>query len=255
MLNRLGIIGAGQVARHHADAAAAMGAEIVTACTGNENSANWTRFRHHAPTASRAADGAEILLDPDVEAVIACMNWDVMPEWLERLLVTEKPVLLEKPIGLELYATLNTVRGALNAGSLKMVGYNRRFYKTVILLRERIRGGGLKAVDVVISEPIESHRMRHGEVILPHLLVFSSAHSLDLMLHLLGPLEPVAVSAHTGVGSAAPFKSYNGLLRTVEGIPVSLALNADDPTPAGIRCRYDDGSTWHLTPLEVLTIY
>ena len=36
---------------------------------------------------------------------------------------------------------------------------------------------------------------------------------------------------------------------------MSLAINAEDPSPAGIRLLFDDHTSWLLSPLETLTIY
>ena len=252
---RLGFLGAGKVARHHARAARVLGATVTIACTRDINSPNWAPFCEEAPTATQMTDGEALLADSRVDAIVACLDWKTLPQWLNRLLELDKPVLLEKPIGLDLQSTRTLASRARSTRCLKMVGYNRRFYKPVQRLMDRISRGGLKAADVVISETIESHAERHGRDVIPHLLAFASAHVLDLMLYLFGPLEPVAMSAYAETGHAAPFVSYNGVLRTEAGVPVSLALNADDPTPAGIRCRFDDGSTWHLAPLEALTVY
>jgi len=254
-VQRLGILGAGTVARHHADAARALGADIVAACTRRADSPNWELFLRHAPNARRVEDGESLLVDPAVDGLVACPDWRVLPQWLDRLLASPMPVLIEKPIGLDLGSVRKSLEKIESDLGSKMVGYNRRFYEPVIRLRKRIGEGGLKAADVVISENTDAHISKHGHEVVPHLLAFASAHTLDLMLHLFGSLEPVAMAPHAEQGEAAPFKSHNGILRTMAGVPVSLALNANDPSAAGIRCRFDDGMTWHLAPLEVLTIY
>ena len=41
-----------------------------------------------------------MLEDPEIDAVIACLPWNVTETWLPDLLASPKPVLLEKPIAL-----------------------------------------------------------------------------------------------------------------------------------------------------------
>ena len=254
-IKRLGFLGAGHMARSHAAAAVVLGAEITAGCTAREDSPNWDEFKKIAPHARYMTDGEALIADDTVDAVVACLPWDVMPQWAERLMKAPGPVLMEKPIGFD----ANEARAQAEAFAAtlgnKLVGYNRRFYETVILLRERVKRGGLKAVRVVIAESIESQVERHGRDILTHLVSFCSAHTLDLMLHILGPLRPVAAAPFPETGEAAPFVSLNGMLATQEGIPVALALNADEPVNTGMCCLFDDGTAWELSPLETLTVY
>lgn len=254
-MQRVGLIGIGPAARHHAAAVEAVGAKVLVACALRTDSPNWSSLAAIAPEMRQLPDPQAVLDDPRIEAVVACLPWDVMPDWLERLAASPKAVLIEKPIGLAAAATRDVLARRVRHGGLKIVGYNRRFYEPVARLRERLSQGGLKAVEIVISEDIPSQIARHGEAIVEHLLAFSSAHALDLALHLLGPLRPVALTAQRGTGDAGEFTSFNGLLETDTDIPVTLALNANDPSPAGIRCRFDDATAWHLSPLEVLSVY
>jgi|TARA_B100000315_G_C14318696_1_gene469773 predicted dehydrogenase len=62
-MKRLGFLGAGPMARSHAAAAAALGAEIVAVCTAREDSPNQDEFRKIAPQARHMTDGAALLAD------------------------------------------------------------------------------------------------------------------------------------------------------------------------------------------------
>jgi predicted dehydrogenase len=254
-VKRLGFLGAGPMARAHGAVALALGAEIVAVCTAREDSPNRDEFRKIAPQARHMTDGEALLADDAVDGVVACLPWDVMPQWAARLMKTPRPVLMEKPIGFDADEARTQAEAASASLGDKLVGYNRRFYETVALLRGRVTQGGLKAVRVVISESLESQIERHGRDIIPHLVSFCSAHTLDLMLHIFGPLRPVALASFPEKGEAAPFVSLNGMLATQDGVAVTLALNADDPVNTGLRCLFDDGTAWELSPLETLTIY
>jgi predicted dehydrogenase len=254
-IKRLGFLGAGPMALSHAAAAVTLGAEIVAVCTARKDSSNWDEFRKIAPHARRVTDGGALLEDAGTDGVVVCLPWDVMPRWAARLMKTPKPVLMEKPIGFDADEARTQAEAATTTLGNKLVGYNRRFYETVTLLRERVEKGGLKAVRVVISESVESQVERHGRDIIAHLISFCSAHTFDLMLHVLGPLRPVAMASFPEKDNAAPFVSFNGMLTTAENVPVTLALNVNDPANTGIRCLFDDGTAWELMPLEILTVY
>lgn len=242
------------MARAHAAAAAALGADIVAVCTAREDSPNRDEFKKIVPHARHMTDGEALIADEAVDAVVVCLPWDVMPQWALRLMGTPKPVLMEKPIGFDAGEARTQAEAATTTAN-KLVGYNRRFYETVALLRDRVKQGGLKSVRVVIAESVDIWTGRHGRDIVAHLIPFCSAHTLDLMLHIFGPLRPVAVAPFSEKGEAAPFVSLNGTLATQENVAVVLSLNADDPVNTGIRCLFDDGTAWELSPLETLTVY
>ncbi len=253
MLSRIAVLGAGKVARHHAKAFAAAGATVVAASTRRADSPNWQAFRAEAPGARFVADGAALLTDNEVEGVVVGLPWHEMPHWTQRLLACPKPMLIEKPLALDAGA-LETALAAAPRNGNKIVGYNRRFYVTVGRLRERLAQGGLKAVYATMSEDVARHVEAHGPRVLAHLLPFAS-HSLDLLLHLLGPLAPARVYAYAERGYPAPVASFNGVLETKAGIPVFAAINTDDPAPAGLRFLFDDHTSWVLAPLERLEVY
>ncbi len=254
-IKRLGFLGAGPMARAHGAAAVALGAEIAAVCTAREDSPNWDEFKKITPHARHMTDGEALFADDAVDAVVACLPWDVMPQWAVRMMETPKPVLMEKPIGFDADEARVQAEAVTATLGNKLVGYNRRFYETVARLRGRVKQGGLKGVRVVISESVESQIERHGKDIVAHLVPFCSAHTLDLMVHIFGPLHPVALAPFPEKGKAAPFVSLNGMLATQDGVAVTLALNADDPVNTGLRCLFDDGTAWELSPLETLTIY
>ena len=252
---RIAVLGAGAVACHHAAAALALGHKVVAGSTRSPDSPRWGRFQEVAPEARYVAEGADLLDDPEIDAVIACLPWNVMPDWLEALLRCERPVLLEKPIALDSASLDRRLAAVGRPPARKQVGFNRRYYAPVRRLAARLAEGGLRAAQVTISEDIGAHSRKHGPALIPHLLAFASCHLLDLCLHLLGPLRVVRLQAHRERGLSEPFTSYNGLLETAEGLPVSMALNASDPAPIGIRCLFDDHSSWLLSPIELLTIF
>jgi predicted dehydrogenase len=250
---RVGIAGIGPAGIQHARAVIASGHEVAAVAVSDAKSPRVGEFGAIAPDA-RIITGFEALLaDDGLDALVIALPWNMTPEILPALLACDKPMLIEKPIGLK----AETIAAALNAPDAKtdgkLIGFNRRFYGTVERLRARLRDGGLKAAYITISEDLGRQQNAHGSEIIPHLLTFSSAHTLDLALHVLGQLS--VVKLYRSPEKEVPFTSVNGLLQTAAGVPVHLALNASDPSPAGMRFLFDDHTTWSLSPLEMLSIF
>lgn len=245
----------GSVARFHAEVVQAAGYTVSVGCGTSEDSPRWQAFKSVAPQARFEPDGRAVLCDPDVDAVVACLPWDMNESWLPDLLSTTKPVLLEKPVALSSSVLSEAIDQNQETISNKMVGLNRRFYRTVQELKRRIEGGGVKSVELTISETVQGLANTYGDEIISHVLVYSSCHILDTACRVLGPLKPIKIYEFAESQYARPFSSISGVLETSEGAPVYLNVLADNPSPVGLRVFFDDQTTWHLSPIERLVAY
>jgi myo-inositol 2-dehydrogenase/D-chiro-inositol 1-dehydrogenase len=252
---RIGILGAGTIARDHADAIHALGHTVSAACSRSDGSSSWQEFIRAAPGARFESSGASLLRDPEIDAVVACLPWNVTESWLPDLLAAAKPVLIEKPLALSAARLKRSLERAQANIENKVVGFNRRFYEPVQKTKERLRHGGLKAAEIAVSEAVNRLAAQFGPEVIPHTLAYSSCHMLDAALYLLGPLQPVKLYRYTENDYPSPFRSMTGLLETHAGIPVTLSIHADAPVPVGMRFYFDDRTVWHLSPMERLTAY
>lgn len=240
---RLGFIGIGNMARHHARAAQACGAEIRAACSARNDSPNWQAWYLAYPRC-RFEKSIEAVLDAGADALVAAPSWRELIALTPRLLSLDVPVLLEKPIAM--------TAGAPPSPSDKRVGFNRRHYQSVNVLRGQVQTQPLLSAHVVVSEHIGHHVATSGSDIIAHLLRYTSIHVFDLVEYIFGDPEVVSITARD-MGNG--FVCYNGLLRTTGGVPIHLSVNADDPGPIGIWCRFASGEHFALSPLERLSIY
>ena len=255
MPTRVGFLGVGIIARAHAEAVRELGHTTVAGSATSAGSPRWLEFKSIAPQARFRLDGHALIGDKDVDAVVACLPWNVTESWLPRLLATPKPVMIEKPVALTAAALSAAMAGQPAWLENKIIGFNRRFYRTVQTLKKRIDQGGMKSVEITISETISGLAATYGPQIIEHILVYSSSHPLDTAVYLLGPLQPVKIYGHQERAYAKPFRSVTGLLETEQNTPVFLSIMADNPAPMGIRAYFDDQTTWHLSPLERLIAY
>ena len=252
---RIGFLGVGSIARYHAEVLRAMGHVVSVGAGTTVESPRWRAFKTEAAQARFESNVHAVLEDPDIDMVVSCLPWNVTETWLPELLSTPKPVLLEKPIALSSEALSSAMGQAEATLHNKYIGFNRRFYRTVQKLRERVAEGGMKSVEIVISETVAGLAKTYGEEIIDHVLVYSSCHILDIALHILGALQPIKIYGYEDQSYARPFRSLTGLLETGLGAPVFLTIMAENPVPVGLRIFFDDRTTWHLSPLEHLVAY
>lgn len=212
---RLGFLGCGRVAVHHAEAFSHLGASIAYGSAQSQGSPRWAQFQ--AKTGAKFLEGEALLDAPDVDGIVACLPRDELKKWLDRLLASAKPVLIEKPIW-----PPQRLVGPDN----KLVGYNRRFYRTTAKLQERVRRGGLVAASAT----------------LPGDLYGAAIHGIDMLFHLLGPLR-------------WRYAGKTGLAMSEDGKPVSLFMHPDDPVNTTVRMLFDDGTSWQLSPFETLSVH
>ena len=253
MTFNIGILGTGKVSLDHAKAVEKLGHKLVAGSARNTQSENWKRFKQHNPQAEFMP--AEIMLNsPDIDKVIVCIGWKEMQDWLPDFLKKPKPMLLEKPVTVDYHVMKNCLEQSSNNINKKLVGLNRRYYRPVYKLKERLAEGGLINAQINISENLDALIKRWGNEILKYVLAYSSCHILDLALYLLGPLKPENIKL-TSVTGYEPFNNMNGLLKTKNDIPVFLSINAFDPSAVGIVFRFMDRTVWQLSPIEKLTVY
>jgi hypothetical protein len=251
---RIGILGAGKVALDHAEAILKLGHQVAAGCTSRPDSPNWTNFKRAIPNAE-FLNGDTLLAHPQIDAVVACVSWSAIPDWLPRLLASPKPVLIEKPLGLELGAVEQAQITAQVTLGNKLGGYNRRYYQSTAKLKQRLEQGGLVSAQLAISEKLEGLVRKAGREALKYVFAYSSSsHILDLALHLLGPLTIERVFSRPEPGYE-PFCNINALLTTNDNHPVMLSVHCADPIVVGITCRFDDHTIWQLGPVERLNIY
>lgn len=211
---RLGFLGCGRIALHHADAFQHLGATVVAGSARAPDSPRWTAFRDKTGAAYRPT--AEIIEARDIDALVVCLPPEETAHVLPTVLASPKAALIEKPIR----------PAGLPSKDHKLVGFNRRYYAGVGRLRSRLTSGGLVAAHATFPGDIHA----------------STIHGLDLLFHLLGPLS-------------WKYARRNGAAETRDGVPVTIAMNRNDPVNAGIRVLFDDDASWHLSPFETLSVY
>ena len=192
-----GLFGAGRIGLMHARNLAAMpGVELA--------------YIHdiHSPSAAAAAQetGAKVARDPDeilsdsrVDAVLIASSTPTHCELIERSVLAGKRVLCEKPIDLDIERVEQCRRAIGEARNNVQIGFNRRFDRPHLVVREAIGQGDIGRLENLIitsrdEEPPWLDYVRVSGGLFRDMMI----HDFDLARFLSGE-EPVEVTA---MGSA-----------------------------------------------------
>ena len=246
------IIGCGSVARDHTEVIKKLGHKIIIGSTKKESSKNWKIFKRLNPKIKYVKNIDEILESKKIDFIISCLPINYHKKYCKKILSSKKPVLIEKQLHDNFFQLKNILLKLGPTLKNKIIGYNRRFYKTVNLLKGRINKGGVKSVEITISEDYKKIISKYGvKIIKKSLHVGSSSHILDLAFYFFGLLNILKIWKH----KKKNFFSYSILLTTKKNIPIFVNINPFDPSPVGFKVRFDDETLWLLSPIEKLRIY
>jgi len=249
---KFGIIGCGSIARDHAAIIKKLGHQVVLGIAKSKNSKNWKLFKKIFPEAKFANNISKILNSNEVQYIVSCLPVESHKKYCKKLLETDKPVLIEKPLHDNFFQLKKIILKIGSPINNKIIGYNRRNYQTVNTLRKRIKKGGLKNVEITISENYPNLIKKYGSKIIKNALhVGPSSHMMDLALFLFGPLNLHKKWCY----KIKKFNSYSAVLSTKNNIPIFLNINSYDPSLVGFKVRFDDETLWVLSPMEKLQVY
>jgi predicted dehydrogenase len=239
------LLGAGFMARTHADAYALLGdrAQVRVVCALAASAAE--------PLAERL--GAEVTDDwqaaiaaPGVDAVDVCLPTPLHRAVAEHALAAGRHLLLEKPVALTLQDADAIGAAAEASGRVLMVGHVLRFLAEVAELR-RVLGTGelgrpLAATALRLSPPpgwndwmLDPARSGGAPVDL-------MIHDFDVLNALLGPPRSVYARAAAGDGHVVALVQHEGGEATVEG---SHVMPGSFPFTAGLRVLCEGGVLDH----------
>jgi myo-inositol 2-dehydrogenase/D-chiro-inositol 1-dehydrogenase len=193
-VHRLGLIGAGKVARVHAGNVARIpGLSLVGVADVVPDAAQ--ALAQEAGAEVAATD--ELLARPDVDAVLVTTPPDTHAELICAAAQAGKHVFCEKPLATSLADAGRAVRAVEHAGVLLQIGYNRRFDPNLRAVREAVAEGRvgtpwlLRISSRDPAPPPADYLPRSGG-----LFVDSTSHDFDLARFVLGAeIVQVAVLA------------------------------------------------------------
>jgi myo-inositol 2-dehydrogenase/D-chiro-inositol 1-dehydrogenase len=155
---RVGIAGLGRMGRRHAEnlARRVPQAELVAACDPSADELGWAE--RHLGVAHRYADYAEMLAQPDLEAVFLVTPTTLHAQQIVDALRARKHVFSEKPLSLDVGECQRVEAEAALQPDLKvMIGFVRRFDTSFRHAHARIRQGHIGRPLMVRSHTYDKH--------------------------------------------------------------------------------------------------
>jgi predicted dehydrogenase len=246
----VGLIGCGRIARFHADVLKAIGISIQAVCSSPTS----TRISAFAEEYSipRLYETWQQMMDKErLNAVFVLAPWDAIDGMLLPLLQFKTPVFFEKPVALmpeRIEEAINTYPDMIDK---VQIGYNRRFYDFIPIIKELLAASVIKAIEVHIPE---SPEVNVNENLLNNFFIVNSSHVIDLLLYLLDFPAISLAEIRRHIDSQGFASGYNGLLIIDNSIPVHLIACWNSPSNFGLKF-HSDGLLVELLPIETARIY
>ncbi|MCP4758996.1 MAG: Gfo/Idh/MocA family oxidoreductase [Planctomycetes bacterium] len=237
----IGILGAGAIARVHAQGIADAGGHLVGFCDldgakASEAAAEWDTQSWSDPTALLSCD--------DVKAVVVAVPNAAHAAMAIAAMEAGRDVLLEKPMAMTVEQCREILAARDRTGRRLQVGFVCRFAATVLAARQHIEAGRLGRIYQARAVMLRrrgipglgrwfTDRARSGGGVLIDL----GPHLVDLVLSLCGRPEVSRVSAATSSRFGQPPRGYR-FTEMWSGPPeLDGVFNVDDAATAMLRCR------------------
>jgi len=174
--NKIIIIGTSPIVDFHVNALGKVGLEITAVASSNKNSSSHEIFAKKYNIKKSYADWNKMLNEEDYDGIVVASRIESTEEILEVAIHHKLPILVEKPISFDSSSILKL---KAKAHEKIIVGYNRRFYKTIQAVKELVNVDRTPTISTMIVPEF------------PNLRNFfdNSVHSIDLLSFIFGEIK------------------------------------------------------------------
>lgn len=172
------------------------GSAVTWVCDADEQALK--KAHTLAPDATLSSDYADVLADPQVDAVVLAVPAVRHYDMARLALLAGKHVFVEKPLTLNLAEGERLVELAAAQQRILMVGHLLEYHPAVTYLKAMLDRGDLGTLRYIYSQRLNLGVVRQDENAMWSL----APHDISIMLYLLG-CEPEVVAAH-GVAYLRP---------------------------------------------------
>jgi predicted dehydrogenase len=225
---KIGIVGAGNIARFHVEAFRAAGAEVVAVCT---RSSSAKAFAEAQRISGSHQSITEMLEKSRPEAVCILTQPESYLSVLQELKPKNLPVFIEKPLGY----TVREAEGLRPFLPQKVfIGLNRRFYGGIRAIREKVHSSNGIFAQLFLPDRHKDFSQRN-EKTRQNWPMLNGIHGVDLLTHLVGP--PRRMLATEGWGKMEG--------ETIPRFQAAL-YEADRETRVTFMTNFDSSGGWRL---------
>lgn len=183
----------------------------------------------------------------DWDALVIAIHTDVAADVLAAALPLAVPVLVEKPVA---WSSKRLAKLAAAAHPRVIVGFNRRFYRTVGFAREFVAGGPPVIAQLSLPESVVAVAGAPPEYMRP--FFSNSCHGLDLLRFVFGAIR--AVEVRRIALPSGEIAGVVGILKSGRGDVIQLTCNWG--APANFALMLDRaGRRVELRPFEQARVY
>lgn len=195
----LGIIGAGRIGRLHAENILSNFRDVRLKAVADIFADKIKDWASQQGIEKVYKDHKDILNDPEIDAVLICSSTDTHAQFIIEAAQQGKHIFCEKPIDLDPKRIKEALEAVKSAGIKLQVGFNRRFDKHFMSLKETIEKGKIGEQHIIritsrdpAPPPIEYVKVSGG------IFLDMTIHDFDMVRYLTGS-EVKEVYATAGV--------------------------------------------------------
>lgn len=250
---KFGFIGCGKISRFHADVILALQHGIL-AVSARSGSKNISDFAKCYSISNLYYDWREMVEKQKLDALVVAVNWDQTEHIIQEVINYGIPCLVEKPVALTSDRLQEIINNTKQFHDIVMVGYNRRFYDFLPMIKQALERENLISVELNFPEPVEYLLKTKSQQLAKHILLYMSSHWIDLLMFLIGELKVEYMNRRINK-KLGYVEAYNGILRSIHyGVPIHLQANFNAPSNISIVFNFSD-SIYKFCPIEILNIY
>lgn len=245
----VGFIGCGKIAPFHADVLKFFNVNI-SAVSYKTNQENAELFANKYDVKNIYPDWQLLIKEKEVDFLWLVPTWDQIDLIFEEIISSGIPAFFEKPVSL----SSDKIKRVLSNYSKEklsyyQIGYNRRFYEVVNILKESISKEKIVAVSVDLPEPVKGL----GEQLLKNRLIQNAAHLYDTLLYLLGS-ENVEIKNLKKI-NYNHLKDNHFLHLEINQVPINITSIWNSPQNYTIKIYTESEKLFVLSPFEELNVY
>lgn len=247
-IKRAGLIGVGPVSDWHIRALRLAGFDI-TAVSSRKKSTRVLPFAQKHKIPATYSDWETMLKDKSsFDALLIATHVEGTVDVLSVALELGLPILVEKPVALS-SKQIETV--CKKAHPLVQVGYNRRFYPSILFARQETQAREAAIANLFFPENI-SHKSAKAPYSYLYRFFQNSCHGTDMLRFIFGDLQ-IEKTKYL-LRQDRKLWGFGALLSTARGDVVSFTANWG--TPANLSLTIDwPGRRIELKPLERASVY